>query len=164
MKPILVNWLCIIAACIGSGCAATQKPTASSVVWPDSEVFVLPPEAGFQLERLELKDGRFRYWFSSDVIHPNPPKYPIEGAYEFKGDQLVLSSGKTYTVRTLQGTRTLWRPVAVDYWDHYQIIDVYGILQRVDRKQSGKITLEPLFTKEQWEHSREQVRQLERKK
>ena len=157
-----------MAACIVSGCAAervaTQRPTGSSVVWLDSEVFVLPQEAGFQSERLELKDGRFRYWFSSDVIVPNPPQYPIEGYYEFKGDQLVLSSGKTYTVRTLQGTRTLWRPTAVDYWERYEIIDVYGILLPVDQKQSGMATLEPLFTNEQREHSREQVRQFQRKK
>src|SRR5262249_4943758 len=46
------------------------------VGWPGSQVFMLPQEAGFQWETLELKDGRFRYWFSSDVIVPNPPEYP----------------------------------------------------------------------------------------
>jgi hypothetical protein len=125
---------------------------------------MLPQEGGFQRETLELKDGRFRYWFSSDVIISNPPKYPTEGGYEYKGDQLLLSSGKTYAVRTLQGTRTLWCPTALDYWDHHQVIDIYGILLPVENIKSGKPTLRPLFTKEQWNHSGEEVRQLEQKK
>jgi hypothetical protein len=125
---------------------------------------MLPQEGGFQWETLELKDGRFRYWFSSDSIIPNPPKYPIEGGYELKGDQLILSSGETYTSRTLQGTQTLWRRAAVDYWDRHQIIDVYGILLPVENIKSRKPTLEPLFSKEQWDRSSEGVRHLERKK
>jgi hypothetical protein len=165
VKPILLG---IIAVCIVGGCvtkqAPTQVPTASSVIWLGADVFVLSQEAGFQWERLELKDGRFRYWFFSDVIVRNSPKYPIEGNCEFKGDQLVLEGVTTYSVRSLQGTKTLWSPAAVDYWDRHRIIDVYGILVPVDRNGSNRVTLGPLFAKEQWDHSREQVKQLERKK
>src|SRR5258705_508194 len=96
--------------------------------WLDADVYVLAQEAAFQWEKLELKDRRFRYWFTSDAVVRNPPKYPIEGDYQINGDQLLLSGGKTYTARILQGTRTLWSPRAVDYWERHQIIDVYGIL------------------------------------
>jgi len=132
--------------------------------WPGSQVFKLPQEGGFQRETLELKDGRFRYWFASDVVVPNPQKYPTEGSYEVNRDQLALSSGQTYTVRTLHGTPTLWRPAAVDYWNRHQVIDVYGILLAVEGIKSREPTIEPLFTKEQWDRSGEQVRRLEEKK
>lgn len=141
---------------------AAEKPQADAA-WPNAQVFMLPQEAGFQWETLEIKDGRFRYWFSSDVVD-RTVKYPIEGSYEFKGDQLILSSGKTYTVRSLKETRSFWRPFAVDNWDHHQIINVYGILLPVESIKSEKPTLKPLFTKEQWDRSREQVRNLELKK
>lgn len=141
----------------------TEKPK-DVAEWSGSEVYMLPKEGGFQSETLELKDGRFRYWFSSDVILPNRPKYPIDGRYEFKGDELVLSSGGTYAVRHLGEARSLWRPTAVDDWDRHQIIDVYGILLPVKSTKSQKPKLEPLFTEAQWERSGAQVRQLEQKK
>jgi hypothetical protein len=142
---------------------ATDKPK-DVVGWAGSQVFMLPQEGGFQQEILELKNGQFRYWFSSDVIDLNPTKYPIEGSYEIKGNQLVLSNGSTYTVRLLHGVRSFWRPGAVDYWDHHQIIDVYGILLPVKSIKSEKPKLEPLFEKAEWERSGEQVRLLEKQK
>jgi hypothetical protein len=152
----------LLVALLAISCAS-EKPKALAG-WPNAEVYMLPQEGGFQRETLELKDGRFHYWFSSDVILPNPPKYPVEGSYEFKGDQLVLSNGKTYTVRSLKGLRSLWGPTAVDYWDQHQVIDVYGILLPVESIESRKPTLKPLFAQDQWERSRERVRQLERKR
>ncbi len=143
----------------------TGRPTERTIAeWPGSQVFKLPQEGGFQWETLELKDGRFRYLFASDVVIPNPPKYPIEGGYELKGDQLTLSSGQTYTVRTVHGTRTLWRPAAVDYWNRHQVIDVYGILLPVEGINSREPTIQPLFTKEQWDRSGEQVSHLDEKR
>jgi len=143
----------------------TERPAETTVAeWSGSQVFKLSQEGGFQWETLELKDGRFRYSFASDVVIPNPPKYPIEGSYELKGDQLTLSSGQTYTVRTLCGIRTLWRPAAVDYWNRHQVIDVYGILLPVEGIKSREPTIEPFFTKGQWDRSGEQVRHFEEKK
>jgi hypothetical protein len=151
----------VLVAVLGASCA-TEQPR-DTPEWIGARIFRLSQEAGFQSETLELKEGRFRYWFSSDAIAPNAPKYPIEGSYECKGDQLILSSGKTYTIRSLKETNSLWRPTAVADWDNHQIIDVYGILLQVERIESGKPALEPLFTREQWAHSEQQVRQLERK-
>jgi hypothetical protein len=154
----------LLLALLTASCR-TERPTEATVAaWQGSQVFVLPQEGGFQSETLEFKDERFRYWFSSDVIVPNRPKYPIEGSYEFRDERLILSSGETYTVRPLRGIRTLWKPSAVDYWDRHQVIDVYGILLPVENISSQQPTLKPLFTKEQWNRSREQVRQLEQKK
>ena len=152
----------VLAAVLAASCGTVEpKDTAGRA---GAQVFMLPQEAGFQSATLELKDGRFRYWFSSDVLVPSPPKYPIEGSYEFKGDQLILSGGKTYTVRPLKGIRSLWRPTAVDDWDHHQIIDVHGILLPVESITSGKPALHLLFDKDQWDRSGRQVRQLEQNK
>ena len=156
-------WILLVVM-MAASCATEKPKPKDAVAWVGSQVYMLPLEGGFQSEILELKDGRFRHWFSSDVILPNPPRYPIEGSYKFEADQLILSSGNAYTVRQLKDIRTLWRPTAVDYWDHHQIIDVYGILLPVENIRSEKPTLEPLFTKEQWDQSAEQVRQLEQKK
>lgn len=144
---------------------ATQKPN-EVVGRQSSQVFMLPQEGGMASETLELKGGQFRYWFSSDTFFPNRSrqKYPVEGNYEFKGDQLILSSGKTFTVRSLNGNQTLWRTEALDSWEHQHIIDGYGILLRVESIKSGKPVLKPMFTKEEWARSAEQVRKLEQKK
>jgi hypothetical protein len=158
--PILSLSLALLTA----SCRTERRAETTAAEWPRSQVFKLPQEGGFQYETVELNDGRFRYWFASDVVLPNAPKYPVEGSYEIKGDQLSLSSGQTYTVRTLHSARTLWRPAAVDYWNRHQIIDVYGILLPVESITSSEPTIEPFFTKEQWDRSGEQVRHLEEKK
>ncbi len=90
---------------------ATQEPKVTG--WLGSEVFKMPPGA-FMSETLELKDGRFRYWFSSDVIIRGGQKYPIEGNYAFKGDELALSSGKVLKVRQINGRRVLLWPLVVE--------------------------------------------------
>jgi hypothetical protein len=154
--------MALLAVVLTVSCATKKREDVAA--WPDAEVYMLPQEGGFQRETLELKDGRFRYWFSSDVMLPSPPKYPGQGSYELKEDLLVLSSGKTYVVRSLKGLRSLWRPAAVDYWDQHEIIDVYGILLPVGSIKSRKPILRPLFTKEQWERSAERVKHLEQRK
>ena len=101
----------VLVVVLGASCA-TEKPKET----PErigAQVFRLSQEGGFRDETLELKEGRFRYWFSSDVIVPNAPKYPMEGSYECKGDQLILSSGKTYTIRSLKEINSLWRPTPI---------------------------------------------------
>jgi len=160
MSLVKVSSLLLLLA---TSCA-TEKPKRPSVIeWADSQVFRLPEEAGFQWETLELKEGHFRYWFASDMIVRKPPKYPLEGHYEFKDDQLVLSDGKRYTVREINGSKTLWKPLAVAYWERHQIIHAYGILLPVS-EHSPFPSLKPFFTKEQWERSGEQVKRLERTK
>jgi len=149
----------LLTSCATEGQMAKELPIVSD--WPGSEVFQLPREGGFQWETLELKDGRFRYWFTSDSIGGRAQKYPIKGSYESKGDQLILSSGKTYTVRQLNGVRTLWAPSAMDHWNQFQIIDVYEILLPVQSIKAPKPTLKPLLTKEQWDRSADHVTKVE---
>jgi hypothetical protein len=148
--------LSLLPLLLAASCTTKMPPQPKVAAWSGSQVFMLAWPAGFEDETLELRDGRFRYWLDSDVILSNPPRYPIEGTYEFKGDQLILSTGQTYTSRTLQRTQTLWKPSAVSDWNR-QIIDAYGILVKVQSIRSEKPRLEDLFTKEQWRRS-EQTR------
>jgi hypothetical protein len=116
--PLLAVLTLLAASC------ATEK--LDDVGWPGSEVFKMPQ--GFMAETLELKEGRFRYWFSSDVIPRHGPKYPIEGSYLWQGDELVLSTGKTFKVRQINGKRALLWPQAVDTWDRNQLIPGHILL------------------------------------
>jgi hypothetical protein len=111
-------------------------------------------------ETVELKDGRFRYWFSSDVILRGGPKYPMEGRYEFREDELVLSSGKVFKVRQANGRRFLIWPEAVEYWDQRQIIPGAHLLLPVQTIASEPPSKEGFFTKEQIEESERKAREL----
>src|SRR3954469_7789580 len=84
--------LYLVALLVLTSCA-THNQESHPAPWPGAQVFKLPQEGGFQFETLELKDGRFRYWFSIDVALRHQPKYPIQGSYEWRGDNLVLSIG-----------------------------------------------------------------------
>jgi hypothetical protein len=111
-------------------------------------------------ETLELKDGRFRYWFSSDVVIRDGPKYPIGGSYDFRGDELVLSSGKVFNVRQVNGKRVLIWPHAVEDWDRQQIIPWAHLLLPVESIDSEPPIKERFFTKEQREESERKAREL----
>ncbi len=47
---------------------------------------------GYMGTALELHDGRFRYWFMSDVRLRDSPKYPVTGKYTIEGGVLVLAT------------------------------------------------------------------------
>jgi len=130
------------------------------------------PRWTFMAETLELKDGRFRYWFSSDVIRRGGPKYPIKGSYNFGADELVLSSrkvikvrqvngssGNVFKVRQVNGRRALFWPHAVRYWDQRQIIPGHMLLP-VDAIDSEPPKIEAFFTEEQIEVSEKNAREL----
>ena len=127
-----------------------------------SQVFMLGFEAGFQNETLELAGGTFRYWFSSDVIVKGGPKYPLEGTYSLTETNLVLSNGQAYSIRQLNGTRTLWKPDAVEEWNRQGIIPGYGILVRVPSIKSNKPSLHPLFTDQDCARSSQNVREAKK--
>ncbi|MEW6303042.1 MAG: hypothetical protein AB1705_06200 [Verrucomicrobiota bacterium] len=131
--------------------------------WPDSQVFKMPQPTSFMSETLELKDGRFRYWFSSDVILRNGPKYPMEGSYAWKGDEILLSSDKSFKVRRINGQSVLFWPHAVEWWDRHQIISGH-ILVPVGSIHSPTPQRENFFTKEQRETSAARAAQLQQNK
>ncbi len=69
---------------------------------------------------LELKGGKFRYWFSSDAkIAGDELKYPLAGTYSTDGDKIVLKHEKItapqgeWTARQVDGVLTLWRSDAL---------------------------------------------------
>lgn len=72
---------------------------------------------GYMTTVLELKDGRFRYWFESDAKMMEEPAYPLTGEYSVSGDTITLKHEKVgqkqWAFRTLDGVVTLWRPDAI---------------------------------------------------
>jgi hypothetical protein len=142
----LIGLLLLVASC------KTESPKEATVVGrPGSQVFKMP-QGFFMSETLELKKGRFRYWFSSDMVVRGGPKYPIEGSCVWQGDGLILSSGKTFKARQINGDLTLFWPQAVEYWDRQQLISGH-ILLPVESIGSGAPALNIFFTKEQLDTS-----------
>lgn len=154
--------LCLVALAVALATSCATKRFPEPVDRPDSQVFVLGREGGFQNETLELADGRFRYWFSSDIARAPGRAYPLEGTYSLTDTNLVLSSGQTYSIHRLTGTKTLWKPEAVERWNRQGIIPNYGILLPVESIKSPKPSLRPLFTEEEWSRSSENVRAAEK--
>lgn len=98
-------------------------------------VYMLCSEVrGFSGEILELKDGKFRYWFSSDVGVADSPKYPLTGKFSTFGSKLKLENKKVYSpVRTfgeLNGIKIIWRDDGLDYWKKTKQIAAYSVLIR----------------------------------
>jgi hypothetical protein len=89
--------------------------------------------AGFSGEFLELKDGKFRYWFYSDVVGvDDPPKYPLEGRYKIEGEKLTLDHKDVYSnVRTLDelnGIKIVWREDGLKHWKATKSIHPYAVI------------------------------------
>ena len=77
----------------------------------------------YNTEIVELKNGRFRYWFSSDMKTNVDPSYPLSGRYEFRDGVVILHNQEiyqsTYRFRIFKGVTTLWNKTALDHWrDH----------------------------------------------
>ena len=83
----------------------------------------------WQTTILELKDGRFRYWFRSDAKMPGEPAYPQIGKYEAK-DGVV-------TIKVKSGSWPALLPEAPP-------IDVYRTLEWKFMTYQGRVILWPL--------------------
>jgi hypothetical protein len=74
---------------------------------------------GYMTTVLELKEGRFRYWFESDARASVEPDYPLSGVYSVTNNTIVLKHEqvfqKQWTFRTVNGLVTLWRPDAMQF-------------------------------------------------
>ena len=102
-------------------------------------VYMMPIEvSGFSGETLELSHGRFRYWFYSDVVTGNEPKYPLTGAYEVNSNSVFLLHSDIHatnrTLMTIQGHTVLWREDGLELWRKARRIHPYSILIRVPRE------------------------------
>ncbi|MGC4015782.1 MAG: hypothetical protein QM755_14845 [Luteolibacter sp.] len=75
---------------------------------------------GYETTVLELKAGRYRYWFESDEKDAGEPQYPLTGTYSIKGDTIELSDQekklhqRTWTFLSVNGVVSLWRQEAVE--------------------------------------------------
>jgi hypothetical protein len=89
-------------------------PTIKSIP-PQNGVFVT--YTGCMNIVIELKDGKFRYWFESDEKKPDESVYPLTGNYTVSDNRIVLAHPKIhpyrYTFRSVDGKSTLWREDAI---------------------------------------------------
>lgn len=92
--------------------------------------FIVP---GFSQLVLELRNGQYRYWFSSDVGIDDEPVYPLTGQYTVTGSVVHLERKHPivqdeWTFMRLNGQPTLWRPAAIKAWTATRTLDHYGVL------------------------------------
>lgn len=117
---------------------AAEAPPAR----PVDGVYMMPNEvAGYSGEVVELQDGRFRYWFYSDVGTDPEIKYPLAGAYEVRGDKVKLLHESVYsperTLATVQDQTVLWRDDGLRYWQSERRIAPFAVLVRTSDPPLG---------------------------
>ena len=105
--------------------AKKEKPKISEIVVASEESVIEPADVvdGVYLTHtwhsyvIELKKGRFRYWFSSDAMDSEVER--LEGPFDVEGTQVVLSHPKLpgrradWEVLSIDGVVTLWRSDAI---------------------------------------------------
>src|SRR5262245_22804499 len=95
---------------------------------------------GFSGTVLELRDGKFRYWFYSDVAGPDEPHYPVIGKYSVDGEKVVLAGtlvGQSiWYPDTVNGIRVLWRDDGLRVWRDQRKIYDYAVLIKTDARVS----------------------------
>ena len=94
---------------------------------------------GFSTLILELREGRFRYWFWSDVKGLPEPSYPVTGKYLARGPTVQLLHNEVtlqdvWTFRKIDVITTMWRPNALKWWHEKRCYDGYGVLYPTERK------------------------------
>jgi hypothetical protein len=89
---------------------------------------------GYQSETLELRNGRFRYWFWSDAGGGNG-RLPIEGTYSVDGATVTLNGhillGNQRVFHTLKGLDALWQPDILEAWLTKGAFSSYGVIVKV---------------------------------
>jgi hypothetical protein len=101
-------------------------PLSEGVYQLGDEVF------GFSGETLELRGGRFRYWFYTDVVTGREPTYPLSGSYSVWGDTLILHGpsidDNRRTIAILNGVNVLWRDDGLSLWKKEKRVQPYAVL------------------------------------
>jgi hypothetical protein len=113
--------------------------------------------SGYSGEIVELKDGKFRYWFYSDVLTGREPEYPLNGDYRISGTTLILDHkqihSKERSIAVVNGINVLWREDGLKLWEKEKRIHPYAVLLRMGGATDGsKVDARPsiksLYTKE----------------
>jgi hypothetical protein len=86
--------------------------------------------SGFSGETIELKGGRFRYWFYSDA----GPSHESSGYYQLAGNVLTFedSTIEARTSAVVNGVPVLWRDDGLSLWQKKGRIQPYAVLIRVE--------------------------------
>ena len=131
-RPVAYHPFLLCVPFIVFGCDGSRESQASL---PDLKegVYVLCEEvSGYSGETLEVRDGRFRYWFYSDVVTGDEPSYPLSGKYKVTGNTIVLDHklipSSIRTIATLNGVKVLWRADGLGVWEKDKRIHPYAVL------------------------------------
>jgi hypothetical protein len=102
-------------------------------------VYCTPAEIGmFSGTILELKAGKFRYWFYSDVGGGDTPQYPLAGDYSERNGVLHLTHELVYQREwfpdVVNGIPVLWRADARKAWHKDKKVYDYGVLLKTEEQ------------------------------
>ena len=122
--------LLLLSAVVTAICAATVAEGG-----PRAVDGVYHFHNGYQSETLELRGGRFRYWFSTDYGASSGDR-ALEGAYSLEGSTLVLHGpelhlGNKRIFHSFRGIDALWRPYALERWLRKKGLNTFGIMFRL---------------------------------
>ena len=127
MKKIILGIICLLLM-TSSGYCQKNEPVQLGQV--KEGVYLV--DNGYSTTIIELENGRFRYWFKSDVPMLPLSRYPLTGTYAVNGGTITLVHKDIYeqewTFMMFEGKVTLWRPAALKYWKDSNAIDHYGVL------------------------------------
>lgn len=108
---------------------------------PDGVYTMCAEVAGYSSETIELKNGKFRYWFRSDVNAENEPDYPLAGTYRMSGNTLILENDKSHspkrTIAVVNGVDVLWRKDGLELWEKDRRVHPYAVLIRAPKETDG---------------------------
>ena len=131
----------LVAIVLLSGCASAFGHYCSQI----DGLYLIPEEVGgYQHERLELRNGHFHYWFSSDVVvfveghEVSPTKSPIRGTFRVEGHKILFSDHQVDEryIDTVNGHAVLWRSDGNSIWERQHKIYDYGVLIKVASRGS----------------------------
>ena len=133
-KNILLSFILVLYSSISLG--DTESEYSVEIIPPQNGVFYL--SNGYQITIVELKDGNFRYWMSSDVGTWKSSEYPIKGTYKIENDTVTLISDvdlhshSKWSFRQINNTKTIWANFAVDTYKESNQLHSYGILRYLE--------------------------------
>lgn len=134
MQPIrsmLVLLVVVLALVVAAVAIDPMRPTLTTSPLFEG-IYVSTSEIrGFTGTILELKSGKFRFWFYSDV-GSNDTELPEAGTYTVKDGSVQLSTGRSWYVGNVGSIGLLWRDDALHAWEYDERIYDYGILMRTD--------------------------------